>query len=183
MKLRLAMLCLALTAGGACAALRVGDPAPDFDAPAALAGRDFTFSLAEARRRGPVVLYFYPKAFTAGCTIEAHAFAEAMPRFEALGATVVGMSNDDIGTLRKFSVEACRDRFAVAADAGAVVARRYDAAMRVRPDMAARISYVISPAGRIVHVHEGADPEAHVAATLAAVQRWRALSASTPPPR
>ena len=165
-------LALGLT-GIARAALPVGAPAPHFTTEAALGGKAFSFSLADALRQGPVVLYFYPKAFTSGCTIEAHAFAEATPRFEALGARVVGMSNDDIATLQRFSVEACRDKFAVAADRGARITKQYDAAIASRPDMADRISYVISPAGRIVHVHAGSDPEAHVRATLQAVEAWR----------
>jgi len=116
---RTAAAAAALAAAGAFAALAPGDAAPDFDADAAIGGKVFRFSLAQALKKGPVVLYFYPKAFTSGCTVEAHLFAEATPRFEALGATVVGISNDDIDTLKKFSVEACRDKFAVAADAGA----------------------------------------------------------------
>lgn len=163
----------ACLAGTVHAALPIGAPAPDFTVEAALGGKTFTFSLAQALRRGPVVLYFYPKAFTSGCTIEAHAFAEATPRFEALGARVIGMSNDDIATLQRFSVEACRNKFAVAADQGARITKQYDAALASRPDMADRISYVISPQGRIVHVHAGADPEAHVDSTLQAVEAWR----------
>jgi peroxiredoxin len=162
---------LATACTAAVAALSVGAPAPDFTADAALGGKVFKFSLAEARSRGPVVLYFYPKAFTSGCTIEARAFAEATPQFEALGATVVGMSNDDIATLEKFSVEACRDKFAVAADQGARVMKQYDAALRIKPDMADRISYVISKEGRIVYVHQSMSPEGHVTKTLEAVRR------------
>jgi peroxiredoxin len=158
------------------AALPVGATAPAFSAEAALAGRPFRFTLAEALARGPVVLYFYPKAFTSGCTIEAHEFAEAMPQFEALGASVVGLSNDDIATLRQFSVEACRNRFAVAADAGAVVMKRYDAAFG-QSSTADRISYVIEPGGRIVHVVHSPDPYAHVKGTLEAVKRWKASAA------
>lgn len=173
---RSAAAVLAMLVAAAHAALAVGDAAPDFTADAALAGRPFRFALADALRQGPVVLYFYPKAFTRGCTIEANAFAEATPKFAALGATVVGVSNDDIETLKKFSTEACRDRFAVAADAGARVMRQYDAALRIVPGMADRISYVISPQGRIVHVHSGMDPHAHVDATLKAVERWRGAS-------
>ena len=105
-----------LLPAAALAALKPGDAAPLFTTPAALAGQVFEFDLAQALAKGPVVLYFYPKAFTRGCTIEANAFAEATPRFAALGATVVGMSHDDIDTLKKFSVEECRDQFAVASD-------------------------------------------------------------------
>jgi thioredoxin-dependent peroxiredoxin len=164
---------LAATALSGHAALKVGARAPDFSTEAALGGKAFRFALAEALARGPVVLYFYPKAFTSGCTIEAHEFAEATPRFDELGATVVGMSNDDIDTLKKFSLEACRSKFAVAADAGAKVAVRYDAAFAAMPTMASRISYVIDPSGRVLHVIDSPDPYAHVRGTLEAVERWR----------
>lgn len=98
----------------ASAELPTGARAPDFAAPGALAGKPFSFKLHQALKKGPVVLYFYPKAFTQGCTLEAHAFAEASADFRAAGATVIGMSNDDVATLQKFSTEACRDKFAVA---------------------------------------------------------------------
>ncbi|PPE71623.1 peroxiredoxin [Caldimonas thermodepolymerans] len=168
-----AMVLAACTLGAAHAALPVGAPAPVFTAEAALGGRTFTFSLAEALREGPVVLYFYPKAFTSGCTIEAHAFAEATPQFQALGARVIGMSADDIATLQRFSVEACGSKFPVAADREARVIRQYDAALAARPDTADRISYVIGPQGRVLHVHAGSDPLAHVRSTLQAVEAWR----------
>jgi peroxiredoxin len=156
----------------ALAALAPGDPAPLFKTPAAVAGQAFDFDLAEALKKGPVVLYFFPKAFTQGCTIEANAFAEATPRFAALGATVVGLSHDDIDTLKKFSQEACRDRFAVASDPQARTIKAYDAGS-LRPGMAARISYVIGQDGRIVFTHRGADPLRHVDETLRAVQALR----------
>src|ERR1700759_4677345 len=98
-----AFLAAALFAMPAFAALKTGDKAPDFSAPAALGGKEFTFALADALKKGPVVVYFYPKAFTHGCSLEAHAFAEAMPEFEAAGASVIGVSHDDIATLDKFS--------------------------------------------------------------------------------
>ncbi|MFT3720547.1 peroxiredoxin [Pseudorhodoferax sp.] len=162
------------TAASAQAALQPGDAAPAFGAEAALGGQTFRFQLAEALGRGPVVLYFFPKAFTQGCTLEAHLFAEASERFAALGATVIGVSADDIGTLQRFSVEACRNKFAVAADAGAQVIRAYDAQLAARPGMADRISYVIGKDGKVAFAHEGADPEAHVERTLKAVQRLAA---------
>jgi peroxiredoxin Q/BCP len=170
---RIAALCAAFAAASAMAALAPGDAAPDFSADAAIGGKVFRFSLAQALHKGPVVLYFYPKAFTSGCTVEAKLFADATPKFQALGATVIGMSNDDIDTLKRFSVEACRDQFAVAADAGARVMKQYDAALRLVPGMADRISYVISPAGRVVYAHAGMAPDAHVANTLAALEKWK----------
>jgi thioredoxin-dependent peroxiredoxin len=165
---------LALLGNNAWAALAVGDTAPDFTVPGALGGKPFSFSLANALKKGPVVLYFYPKAFTSGCTAEAHDFAEATPKFNTLGATVVGMSNDDIATLQKFSTEACRDRFAVLADAGGRITKRYDAAMMKGMEMADRISYVISPQGKVLYVYSSGDPDEHVKRTLAAVAQWKA---------
>lgn len=164
---------LALTVDVAKAALAVGASAPDFTAQAALGGKPFTFSLTEALKKGPVVLYFYPKAFTKGCTIEAHNFAEASEKFEALGATLIGMSNDDIETLKEFSVKECRNKFAVAADAGARIIKQYDAAMLLLPDRANRISYVISPEGKVIYVYSSLSPDNHVENTLRAVQEWR----------
>lgn len=159
------------------AALAVGDAAPAFTAPAALGGKPFDFSLADSLKKGPVVLYFFPKAFTSGCTAEAHDFAEATAKFNALGATVVGMSNDDVATLQKFSVEACRDKFAVASDAGGRITKQYDAALAMKPDMADRISYVISPQGKVLFVYSSLNPDEHVAKTMAAVEKWKAAQA------
>ena len=173
-----AAVALALFGSTVSAALAVGDAAPDFTVPGALGGKPFSFSLAESLKKGPVVLYFYPKAFTSGCTVEAHDFAEATPKFNALGATVVGMSNDDIATLQKFSTEACRDRFAVLADAGGRITKRYDAAMMKGMEMADRISYVIGPQGKVLYAYASSNPDEHVKRTLAAVEKWKA--AKTP---
>lgn len=169
-----AAVCACLASSAAQAALTVGAKAPDFSADAALGGNPFRFVLADALKKGPVVLYFYPKAFTSGCTVEAHDFAEATPKFAALGATVIGMSNDDIDTLKRFSVEACRNQFAVAADPGAQVIKQYDAQLAVMPNMANRISYVISPQGTVLLVYSSMDPDGHVSAAMKAVQDWKA---------
>jgi peroxiredoxin len=158
------------------AALQQGERAPTFKAPAALDGKPFEFDLTEALKKGPVVLYFYPKAFTHGCTIEAHAFAEATPRFSALGATVVGISHDDIETLKRFSTEACRSQFAVVSDPQANTIKAYDAASLL-PGVASRISYVIGRDGKVAFTHEGSNPLQHVEETMKAVQRL------TQPPR
>jgi len=164
-----------MLAGLAQAALPVGAPAPDFSADAALGGQPYKFSLAAALKKGPVVLYFYPKAFTSGCTVEAHLFAEASEKFEALGATVIGISNDNIDTLKKFSVEACRNKFSVAADAGAKVMKDYDAKLNLPVvDMADRISYLIGSDGRIAAVHASMKPEGHIESMLKAAEQLKA---------
>src|SRR3954468_20236873 len=125
-----------LLSGSAWAALRVGARAPDFTAQASMGGKEFTFALADALKKGPVVLYFYPAAFTPGCTQEAHEFAEAVDKFSALGASVIGVSADDIDVLSKFSVSECRSKFPVAADAGKDIMAAYDAVMPGKPEYA-----------------------------------------------
>ncbi|HEX4584327.1 MAG TPA: peroxiredoxin [Burkholderiaceae bacterium] len=162
--------------GGAQAALPLGATAPQFTTQAAMGGNEFTFSLADALKKGPVVLYFYPKAFTKGCTVEAHNFSEATDRFKSMGATVIGMSNDDIGTLKKFSVLECRNKFAVAADQGGQVMKQYDAVMPGRTDVADRISYVIAPDGKVIYAFASMSPDGHVENTLDAIQRWKATA-------
>ena len=164
-------LALALFTCAANAALKTGEKAPDFSIDAALGGKPFKFMLADALARGPVVLYFFPKAFTSGCTIEAHLFAEATPRFNALGATVIGVSNDDIATIKRFSVEACLNQLAVAADPDSRVIRAYDAKLMLMPGMADRISYVIDRSGKIAYSYSSLSPDGHVANTLKVVER------------
>jgi peroxiredoxin len=159
-------------AGPALGALAVGATAPDFTAQASLGGKEFSFSLADALKKGPVVLYFYPAAFTKGCTIEAHDFAEAMPQYAALGATVIGVSHDTIDTLDKFSVSECRSKFAVAADPDEAVIKSYDAVLAIKPQYANRTSYVIAPDGKILLAYTDLNPDKHVELTLAAVKKW-----------
>ena len=156
------------------AALKPGDNAPEFKAPASLGGNVYTFSLADALKKGPVVLYFYPAAFTTGCTKEAHDFADAVDAYRALGATVIGVSHDDIDTLRKFSVSECRSKFAVAADPDHSISKSYDAVLKLMPKYADRISYVISPDGHIVYAYTAMDPDKHVENTLDALRKWSA---------
>ena len=156
------------------AALNTGDAAPLFTTQASLDGKPFTFSLADALQRGPVVLYFYPAAFTHGCTIEAHDFAEAVDRFKALGATVIGVSHDNIDTLNKFSVSECRSKFAVAADTDQAIMKSYDAVLARNPEYADRTSYVIAPDRRIVYSYTNLDPGKHVENTMAALREWLA---------
>ena len=154
------------------AALKPGATAPLFTTQATLAGKPFRFSLADALQRGPVVLYFYPAAFTPGCTVEAHEFAEATDKFKALGATVIGVSHDYIDKLNKFSVSDCRNKFAVASDADQSIMKSYDAVLVLKPEYANRTSYVIAPTGKILYEYTDLNPEMHVANTLAAVQQW-----------
>lgn len=175
MKLHFASIALLamFAAAPACAALAVGDAAPDFTAQASLGGKEFTFSLAEALKKGPVVLYFYPKSFTKGCTIEAHDFAEASGKFAALGATLIGISHDDIATQQKFSVRECRNKFAVAADPNGAVIGAYKAQMDKNPAYADRISYVITPDHKVAFTYTNMDPDQHVALTMRAVKKWK----------
>ncbi len=173
----LPLLFAAAALAGACApanaALKPGDAAPDFTTEAAIGGKEFRFTLADALKKGPVVLYFFPKSFTPGCTVEAHLFAEATAKFATLGATVVGISHDDIATQKKFSTEECRDKFAVGADPDSKIIKSYDAKLTALP-MSDRISYVISPEGKVLYEYASMDPEHHVANTMKAVEDWKA---------
>ena len=179
MKRPLALLALTavVLAAAAHAALKAGDAAPDFRTQASLAGNQFTFSLADALKKGPVVLYFYPAAFTSGCTIEAHDFAEAVDSYRALGASVIGVSRDDIQTLQKFSVSECRNKFAVASDKDQRIMKSYDAVLASNPEYADRVSYVIAPEGRVVFAYKSMNPERHVEYTLDALRKWSAQRA------
>lgn len=171
------LLLLALWLTGqslAWAQLKPGQPAPLFTAPAALAGETFTFDLTAALAQGPVVVYFYPKAFTSGCTIEAQLFAAAIDDFSAQKTTVVGVSTDDIETLKAFSVGACGGKFAVAADSDQSIMKAYGAALKIWPGVANRISFAIAPDGNIIDVYESLSPVDHVSRTLTAVTQWQA---------
>ena len=174
MKRLMALLLASSCAGTALAALPNGASAPDFTAQATLAGKPFQFSLADALKKGPVVLYFYPAAFTSGCTVEAHEFAEATEQFNSLGATVIGVSHDDIDTLNRFSVSECRNKFAVAADPDQHIMKEYDAVLKLKPSWANRTSYVISPEGRVLYSYTALNPDKHVENTLAIVKQWAA---------
>jgi peroxiredoxin Q/BCP len=163
----------ALIAMPVLASLKVGAMAPLFSADASLAGQPYSFSLAEALKKGPVVLYFYPAAFTSGCNAEAHKFAEATEQFKALGAQVIGVSKDDVETLHKFSVSECGGKFAVAADPKLTVAKSYDATLMLWPGHSDRTSYVITPDGKIIYVYSSLSPTDHVNNTLQALKTWR----------
>jgi peroxiredoxin len=158
----------------ALAALKAGDRAPDFTAQASLDGKEFSFALADALKKGPVVVYFYPKAFTKGCSLEAHAFAEAMPRFAAAGASVIGVSHDDIATLNKFSVSECVSAFPVASDGDQHIMTAYDAVLAKAPELANRTSYLIAPDGKVLAEYTDLDYSKHVDTMLAALTAWKA---------
>jgi peroxiredoxin len=169
----LSLVVALFAAPSAWSALPAGAPAPDFSTSAAMGGKVFNFALAEALREGPVVLYFYPAAFTEGCTIEAHDFAEATVQYQALGARVIGVSADNIDVLKRFSVSACQSKFAVAADADQRIMRAYDAVRDNNSTRAQRVSYVIVPPGRVIYAYTDSNPEHHVANTLEALRSWR----------
>ena len=176
--LRRAMVTAAVTvcgmgvAAAAHAELKQGDPAPDFKTQASMGGKVFDFSLDDALKKGPVVLYFYPAAFTKGCTIEAHLFADAVDQFHAYHATVIGVSHDNIDTLNKFSVSECRSKFPVAADANRKIMTAYDATLPEK-EIANRVSYVIEPDGHIWYAYSSMDPEQHVNNTLHALDAYQ----------
>ena len=168
-------------AAPAWADLKPGAKAPDFTAPAYLAGKPFTYSLADALKSGPVVVYFFPAAHTKGCNLEAHLFSEAVDRFKAEKATVIGVTAGHTAELADFSKETeyCAGRFPVAADPGAKIAKEYDAPLKmaglsVPGDLSARTSYVVAPDGKVVFAYSNLDPSDHVSQTLAAVKAWRA---------
>jgi thioredoxin-dependent peroxiredoxin len=164
---------IASIAVAAPAALPVGAKAPDIQTQVSLAGIAKPFSLAQALKSGPVVLYFYPAAFTKGCTIEAHDFADATEDFHKIGATVIGMSADPIDKLNQFSVQECRNKFAVGSATPATI-KAYDVVLPQKPELSNRTSYVIAPDGTIIFVYSALDPTGHVTGTMDAVKAWRA---------
>ncbi len=159
----------AFAASPAAAALKVGDRAPDFTTLGAVGGKPFKLNLADQLKHGPVVLYFFPKAFTSGCTAEAHAFSDSIADFKKAGARVIGLSGDNLTTLKDFSVKECRNAFPVAT-ATAATQKAYDVAWSAHPGITTRTSYVIDRKGRIVMVHDDLDFSQHVAKSLAAVK-------------
>jgi peroxiredoxin len=172
------------------AALKAGDKAPDFSAKASLAGKEFAYSLAASLRKGPVVVYFYPSAFTGGCNIEAHTFAENKEKFDAAGASIIGVSQDSVDRLNAFSAdpEYCAGKIAVASDADGKIAAAYNlTASAARPgskdtrgveinhSFTERTTFVVTPDGKIAATFSSNDdkisPADHVARSLAAVQQ------------
>jgi peroxiredoxin Q/BCP len=186
----LALIVATAVAFPAFAALQAGAPAPDFTAPASLAGKAFSFSLKEALKKGPVVVYFYPSAFTSGCNAQAHAFAVSKDKFTAAGASIIGVSLDSIGRLNEFSAdpEYCGGRIPVASDADGAIAKSYD--LKVSPaqttfkdtrgavidhGFAERTTFIVTPDGKIATTIGGVAPAANVDAALQAVAALKKL--------
>lgn len=172
--------------GTALAALKVGDTAPDFATQASLAGKSFNYSLADALKKGPVVVYFYPSAFTEGCNVEAHTFSERRSEFDAAGATIIGVSLDSISRLNDFSADPkyCAGKIAVASDADGKIAASYNLKVQHAPGpvpdsrgvmiehgFAERTTFIVTPDGKIVATIGGVTPTANVDAALKAVQQ------------
>ena len=168
------------------AALKEGDKAPDFTAPASLAGKEFNFALKDALKKGPVVVYFYPAAFTGGCNLQAHAFSENSDKFAAAGASIIGVSLDKIATLNQFSADPqyCAGKIPVASDADGKIAKSYDLQVReakpgaknTRGDeidhgFAERTTFVVTPNGTVAATISNLSPADNVAKTLEAVQQ------------
>jgi peroxiredoxin Q/BCP len=156
------------------AALPDGTKAPAINTQATLAGKEFNFSLADALAKGPVVLYFYPAAFTKGCTVEAHDFADATDDYKKLGATVIGVTAGNIDRLAEFSTSECRSKFPVAADADLSIAKSYDSTLAIFPGHSNRTSYVIAPDHKVIFAYSDLDPSKHVDLTMDALKKWRA---------
>ena len=175
----------------AMAALKEGDSAPKFTAQASRAGKAFTFSLEKALRKGPVVVYFYPSAYTGGCDIEAHTFAQDSRKFATAGATIIGVSLDSIERLNDFSADPkyCAGKFPTASDTGGAISKSYDVAVAqgaaglkdvrgvaIGHGFADRTTFVISRDGKIVSVISNVSPAEHVAKALEVVQQLKAKS-------
>ena len=172
----LAAAAAALISAPAFAALPVGAKAPIFTADAFLAGQPLKFDMAAALKKGPVVLYFFPAAHTNGCNIEAHLFADAIDKFKAQGATVIGVTAGNVEQLKDFSTETehCSGKFPVAADPTLAIAKSYQSTLALRPGWSDRTSYVITPDDKIILAYSDLKPDDHVSKTLDAVTQWRA---------
>jgi len=175
----------AVLAMPAYAALKQGDAAPDFKAPASLAGKEFQFSLKDALKKGPVVVYFYPAAYTGGCNIQAHTFSENSDKFKAAGASIIGVSLDKIATLNEFSAdpEYCAGKLPVASDLDGKIAKSYDLkVMEGKPGFkntkgneidhgfAERTTFIVTPDGKVATTIGGVKPDENVMKALEAVQ-------------
>ncbi|WP_438730145.1 peroxiredoxin [Parasphingorhabdus sp. DH2-15] len=153
--------------------IKAGTAAKMFTTQGALAGEPFTLDLAAELKNGPVVLYFFPAAFTSGCTLESKEFADRNAEFEAMGAKVFGLSGDDIDTLARFSREACRDEFAVA-QADADIIKDYGVSLGDDSPLTSRTSFVIAQDGTVAMMHDDGDYRDHVRLTFEAVEKLKA---------
>jgi peroxiredoxin len=162
-----------LLATPALAALPVGATAPDFSTEATMAGKAYPYNLDKELKKGPVVLYFFPAAFTPGCTVEAHEFAEATDQYKALGATVIGVTNGHVDRLKEFSVSECRSKFPVAADPDLKIAKSYESTLAMMPGLSDRTSYVITPDHKVLTAYSAMNPDKHVSTTMDALKAWR----------
>jgi len=173
----------------AIAALKVGDPAPDFKAQASKAGKEFTFSLKETLKNGPVVVYFYPSAYTGGCNIQAHTFAENNDKFIAAGSSIIGVSLDSIARLNDFSADPdyCAGKIAVASDADGKIAKAFDLTVKeasagkkdtrgvdIDHGFAERTTYIVTPDGKVAATLGGLSPSVNVDKALETVQKLAA---------
>ena len=168
-RLALAAALAVVASSPAFAALPIGAAAPTFATTAYQAGKPVAFDLAQALKKGPVVLYFFPAAYTGGCNIEAQEFARSIEDFKAAGATVIGVTGGNTDRLADFSKEHCAGQFPVAGVSAATI-KAYDAAMPARAEMSNRTSYVIGRNGKIVGVHSEMSPLGHISATLAVLK-------------
>ena len=172
----------------ALAALPEGAPAPDFTAQASLAGKPFTYSLKDALKKGPVVVYFYPSAYTGGCNVQARTFAVNQEKFAAAGASIIGVSLDSIQRLNEFSKdpEFCAGKFPTASDADGKIARSYDLQVReagggakdtrgqqIDHGFAERTTFVVTPDGKIAATVGGLNPVDNVNKSLEIVQKLK----------
>jgi thioredoxin-dependent peroxiredoxin len=185
-----ALASAALLASPAFAALNVGAAAPEFSAKGMTGGKEFTFTLSEALKKGPVVIYFFPAAYTAGCTEETKRFADAADEFKANGATLIGLTagarladgtmagaSENLKRLAEFSAEHCRDKFPIAAVDGKII-EAYNVKLPQRPDWSDRTSYVITPDSKIALSFSAMAPGEHITKTLDAVKAWKAAQKS-----
>lgn len=158
----------------ALAALPVGAVAPDFSTQGTQGGEPFQFSLKAALKKGPVVMYFFPKAFTSGCTIETKAFADASGEFKAAGATLIGVAADSIDDLKRFSTEACGKKFAMAVASPQMIAD-YKVALPLLAGRSNRTTFVIGKDGRIAWTLADFKPDPHITGSLAALKTLKTL--------
>lgn len=186
----IAVASAATLAAPAFAALETGATAPEFTAKGMLAGNEFTFKLSDALKKGPVVIYFFPAAYTAGCTAETKMFADNADAFKAAGATLIGVTGgarladgtmanagDNLKRLAEFSAEHCRDKFPIAAVSTDTI-KAYNVVLPQKPDWSDRTSYVIAPDGKIVLSFTTQKPDEHITKTLEAVKTWKAAQKS-----